>query len=437
MDDTADASTSRRMVRVILALGIVTGIVHTVQLARLEPAQIGLATDVYYYAATQALAGGDFYVTAPPGHPGYYFMYAPVVVLSFIPFAILGDPTYAYALWTAVNLLTVCALGIVMIRAIETAGVALTPLDRLLVFGYAGGSAGAASTILQGQVNLQLTLAIAAGVLFVERGREAPGGIALGIAAFVKLFPALVGAWLLRRRAWRAILAATGVGLGLGLTGLAVFGPDTTTTWLTVTLSREASVGTFAAGPNPDSWLLTVRRQLSVLAPWIPAMWLLPASIVFLAPVVLAAYRTFDTYRSRLVGLQATLLAMLVVFPLEPFYLSLVIFPTVPLLYLIDREYVTTRRLFLVGALVASVPVWLATVERVTEAAPLSPEMVSTVLALARGFFAFALPQMYGVWLMLGACVLYQHRVSQHRLREHRAPGEGQTDNRGPPAEDT
>lgn len=410
--DADGCSPNRRWIRLVLALGILAGVTNAVLLAWRHPEQIGIATDVYHHAATRALAGESFYGTSPPAHPGYRFVYPPVVVVAFLPYAAVGSPTAAYALATVLNLATAGALGVVLLRAIERAGVALTRLDRVLVVGAAGTWAGAASSIVQGQINLQLALLIAGGVLLVEAGRERAGGIAVAIPAAVKLFPVAVGAWLLRRRAWRALATAVAVGVGLGIASLAVFGPDVAATWVFGTLPAEASVGTFADGPDPSSSLLTVRRQLATLAPWLPAAWLLPAAGVLLAPVVLATYRTFETYRSRLVALQATLLAMLVSVPLEPFYLSLVVFPTVPLLYLIDPAFETTRRLFLAGTLVVSIPVVLWSVTASVDVAPLPPALAATIVDLARTAFAFALPQMYGVWLLFGACVLYQHRAA-------------------------
>ena len=113
--------------------------------------------------------------------------------------------------------------------------------------------------------------------------------------------------------------------------------------------------------------------------------------------------RTVD----RLVALEATLVATLALFPLEPFYLVLTLFPLVPLLYLVEGR---PRRLLLAGGAVLSVPVTYPTVEVV---AALAPAGVGAALrAGARATFGFALPPTYGVWLVLAACLLHQHRAA-------------------------
>lgn len=398
----------------MLVLGILVGVENAVGLARTQPAQVGLATDVYYYAARAALRGGDFYAAAPPGLAGYRFLYPPVVMGAILPYGLLGDPLWAYAVQWVLNVATGLALAAVMVRVVGRSGVELDRIDRLLVAGFCFGSAGAATTLVLGQVNLQLSLGIALGALLVERGQGRAAGAVLAAVATVKLFPALVGAWLVRRRAWRAVGAATAVGLGLVALGLVAFGPETTEIYLTRTIPDEMAVGAFPDGPDPGAPYLGLRRQFSVLAPWIPDDLLLPAGLLVLTPVVLAAYRTFADPVTRLLGLQATLLATLTALPLEPFYLSLALFPTVPLLYLVDAGPVDpgyARPLFLVGALVASVPVTLGGVETQLAVLPLPAAVDGAILGTAESAFAFVLPPTLGVWAMLAACGLYHHRA--------------------------
>lgn len=397
-----------------MAVAILFGVENGVGLARTQPEQVGLATDVYYHAARAALEGGDFYAVTPPGLDGYYFLYPPIVMAPLLVYGLLGDPALAYAVQTAANLLTGGVLAWVMVRTVERAGVELDRVDGVLVAGFTFLSAAAAVTLVLGQVNLQLALAVALGATWIERDRETAAGAVLAAAATVKLYPALVGAWLVRRRAWRTIAAATATGLGLVVLGVVAFGPGVTEVFFTRTLPGEMSVGAFTDGPDPGSSFMTVRRQLSVVAPWLPADAVLPASILVMTPAVLASYRTFEHPVSRLVGLQATLLAILAVIPLEPFYLSLAIFPTIPLLYLIDAGPVDpgrARPLYLAGALVAAIPVTLAGIESTLALVPVPGAVASAILAVAPDVLAFALPPSLGVYAMLGACALYQHRV--------------------------
>jgi hypothetical protein len=397
---------SKRGPRLVLAVSVLAGIANTVLFPLRNPQQVALASDVYYYAARAAFAGADFYAVNPIGQTG--FRYPPVVVLAFYPHGLLGDPALAFALQTLLNLAALAGILVLALRVLDHADVELERLDVVLVsaFVFLVGPVGV--NLVMGQVNLVLAFGIAAGAVLVLRGREPAGGVAFGFVALVKLFPALVGAWLLRQRAWGAIAAATATGvLGLAAGGL-VFGPATTATYLTDTLAHEASVGSFAGGPDPTAPFVTVRRQLTAVFPGLPADWLLPASAVVLAPVFVGVNRVVDTLRSRLVALQGTLLAALAMFPLEPFYVVLAFFPLVPLLYLLDagRE----RRLVLTGAVLLAVPVsW----ESVLTVAVLLPGGVESVArSVAGAAFGFALPPTVGMWLVLAACLLFQHRAA-------------------------
>ncbi|MFB6295225.1 MAG: glycosyltransferase family 87 protein [Halobacteriales archaeon] len=402
-----DVSMDWRGPRLVLAAGILAGLFQAVFLPRVNPEQLAIATDVYHHAAAAALSGGDPYAVTPPDHPGFRFLYPPVVLAVLLPYGPLG-PDLAYAAQTGVNLLTIGAITVLLVRTVEIGGVDLPRIDRLLVAGFAFGSAGMVTNLVNGQVNPQLVLGIAGGAVLLERGREAHSGVAFALAATVKLFPALLGAWLLRARAWRAIGAAVATGLGGLVLGVLVWGPDLTATYVTVALPREASTATFAGGADPTAPQMTVRRQIAFLAPWLSGSLLFPVAVTVLAPVVLAASRTMATLRDRLVALQATLLATLSLFSLEPFYLSLAVFPVVPLLYLLEGRW--PRRLFFLGALVAFVPVTLSTVEVWIETLSTGPGVAATLRSVARTAFAFALPPTYGVWLMLAGCVAHQNR---------------------------
>jgi hypothetical protein len=398
---------SKRGPRLVLALSVLAGLANTVLFPLRNPQQVALASDVYYYAARAALAGADVYAVNPIGETG--FRYPPVVVLAFYPHGLLGDPALAYALQTLLNIAALAGILALTLWVVDHAGVELDRLDVGLVSAFVFLVGPVGLNLVMGQVNLVLAFGIAAGAVLVLRGRERAAGAAFGFVALVKLFPALVGAWLLRQRAWGAIAAATVTGV-LGLVaGVLVFGPATTGTYVTDTLSHEASVGSFAGGPDPTASFVTVRRQLTAVFPGLPADWLLPASAVVMAPVFVGVNRVVDSLRSRLVALQGTLLAALAMFPLEPFYVVLAFFPLVPLLYLLDAG--RDRRLFLTGAVLLAIPV---TWESVLTAAVLLPDGAESVVRnVAGAAFGFVLPPTVGTWLVLAACLLFQHRAAR------------------------
>jgi hypothetical protein len=378
------------------------GVVYLVGLAWLRPDQVGIATDVYHHAARAMLAGNDFYAVRPPDHPAYGFLYPPVVVLAFVPHGLVG-PTGAHLLQTGLSLLAAVGVGVLSLDVLESAGHSLDRIDRALVVGFSVLGTPMAANLLMGQVNPLLALGIAAGAILVERDRETAGGLAFGLVALVKLFPALVGAWLLRRRAWRAIAAATVAGSAALLAGVAVFGPEVTLRYVTEVVAGEAGSGASAGRYDPASERVTIRRQVAYLVPSLPPVWRFGVAVAVLAPVVLAAYRDVEDRVSRLVALAVTLLATLLVFPLEPFYLVLATFPVVPLCYLLEGW---PRRLLLAGVVLVSATITLTTVRQGVALAGVPPGVADPLLGAARSLFAFVIPPTIGVWSMIAGCLL-------------------------------
>jgi len=400
---------SVRAPRLVLLAGVLAGVANTALFPLRNPEQVALATDVYYYSARAALRGADFYAVNPLGQTG--FVYPPAVVLAFVPHAALGDPLLAYALQWLLNLAALAALAVLVVRAVERAGVALTRFDRVLLSAtvFLVGPVGV--NLVMGQVNPLLALGLAGGAVLLERDRGTAAGAAFGLVALVKLFPALVGVWLVRQRAWRAVAAATATGLAGLAVGLLAFGPDATVTYFTETLAGESAVASFADGTDPTAPYATIRRQLAALAPGLPSSWLLPVGALVLAPVFAGVNRAVGDFRSRLVALQGTLQATLLLLPLEPFYVILVLFPLLVLLYALGDGW--PRRLFLAGALLLLVPIMWPTV---TTAMAVLPAGVAAVLRdAATGLFSFVLPPTVGAWLVLAGCLLYQHRAATER----------------------
>ncbi|MFC3478391.1 glycosyltransferase family 87 protein [Halobacterium litoreum] len=395
-----------RRPRAVLAVAALAGVPSTVLFALRNPGQVGFATDVYYAAARAALAGRDFYAVNPVGDAT--FQYPPAVVAAFYPHALLGDPALALALQTLVNLAALVGLAALVVRTAERGTGSLARVDRalLVAFVFLAGPVGV--NLVMGQVNPVLALGLAGGAVALERGRDRASGAALGATAAVKLFPALVGVWLCRRRAWRAIAAATATGVGAILAGVLLFGPGATETYVAETLSGELSVASFPDGPDPTAPFVTVRRQLTYLAPSLSGTALLAAGLAVVAPVYAGVNRVVADPESRLVALQGTLTATLLVFPLEPFYVVLAVFPLAPLLYRLDPG--TPRTLLLAGTLLVSVPVLYESV--VTLTAPLPGGISSAIRGVSRDAFAFVLPPTIGAWLVLAGCLLYQHRAA-------------------------
>jgi len=426
---SGESPTPRTGTRLVLAAGVLFGLVHLAYTAAVRPGAVALDFEVYYFAAETVLAGGPLYGVSPVGVDYLVYAYPPLTVLAFLPFTLL-PPFVAYLAFTALNLAAGLLAARLLLAYLDRYGRGLDRVDRALVYAFCTLSVHAMPSTVFGQVNLPLALAFVAGFSWLDRaagtdtdtgiGSDGPdpdapdgsgggndggrwasrAGVAFGLAAFVKAFPALAGVWLLRRRAWRAVAAAVATGVvGVGL-GLLAFGPDTTLAYVTEALLPRAGDDAFAGGLDPGAAYVTVRRPLSVLFPGWGSLALTAGAFAVVAPVVGGLYVRLDagTPLGRLVGAYATVAGTLVLLPSFPVYGVLLYFPVVPLLYVLEgRAYVA----FLAGALLWNLSVRFDDVRTVLAA--LGADGVAGSL---RPAFALVTPSLVGLAVMFLACWL-------------------------------
>lgn len=404
---TDDSQPSPWPARVVLLAGILLGVAGVEATLTRRASLVGVDLKVYYLAAETALAGGDFYAASPAGHP-YSYVYPPVTLPAFYPYALLDGWEAAFAVHTLVNV--ACALGVAALLVKFTEryrGAALPPVDRALVAGFVVASLHSVPSMLYGETNFPLLLAIVAGFWWLEvEGEETKAGVAFALPAVVKLFPAAVGLWLLRRKAWRAIAAATATGVGAFAVGLAAFGVDAHLTYVESAVVPRLSNDQFAGGLDPAAQLVTLRRPLSVLFPSLPSSAYSLLGFLLLAPVVTFAFRRIETPVERLVAIFVTMVAMVVGFPSLLLYFAYLFFPMVPLLYLLEAG--PARALFASGAFVANVALTLANVETLVTETPIP----DGALAALDPALTLATPPLYGTVLMLAGCVLAVRRTA-------------------------
>lgn len=395
--------------RVVLVVGVLFGLAYLAYTFTTAADEVALDFEVYYFAAEAVLDGGPLYGVSPVGVGYLVYAYPPLTVLAFLPFTLL-PPTAAYLVFTALNLVAGLLAAHVLLAFLGRHGRRLDRGDRALVYAFCTLSVHAMPSTVFGQVNLSLALAFVAGFDWLDRAVDGdPGarkrmerraGVAFGLAAFVKAFPALVGVWLLRRRAWRAVAAAVGTGVAGLVLGLLVFGPDTSLAYVTEALLPRAGDGAFAGGLDPGASYVTVRRPLSVLFPGLGSLGLTVAALLVVAPIVGAFYARLDaaTVVGRLVGAYATVAGTLVFLPSFPVYQVLLYFPVVPLLFVLDgRAY----RVVVAGALLWNLSVRFDDVRAVLGA--LGAEGAASTL---RPLFALATPSLVGLGLLFAGCWL-------------------------------
>jgi hypothetical protein len=395
--------TPARSTRLVLVWGILAGLSGVLGRAVLGPEQFMLASDVYYYAAESLLAGGDIYEVAPPDRPGYHYIYPPIVILVFVPHVLTGSPAGAFALQTLLNVCFAAGIAVVLRRALHRRGVVLARLDSLLLFAFALVSTHSAISLINGQVNIGLGFAVAVGLDALDRNRDDIAGLAFGAAALVKVFPAALGLWLLRRRAARGVVLATAVGVTGLLAGLVALGPDVTGTYLSDVLTGRYDG--FDGAPDPTQTRGGAQRQVAALAGLGPP-YVTPVAALAVTPVLCYLYLDIETDRQRQATVLGTILVTLLFLPLQRLYMVLFVFPLVVLLYTLPPG--RSRLLLLGGTVVSFVRVEFEIVERALSTLPLGG-LEATVLAVVERLFEVVLPPTVGLWLLLAACVLVHY----------------------------
>ncbi|MFB6122970.1 MAG: glycosyltransferase family 87 protein [Haloferacaceae archaeon] len=409
---------SDRGPRLVLLVGLLLGLAYLGYTFALKPA-FGVNFRVYRVAAQTALQGGDVYSAVPPGLPDQYtYLYPPVTVLFFLPFVLAPDWQTGYAAITVVSLVACVLLARLLVAVVERRRGSLLPLaDRLLIYGYVAGSSLSLPSLVYGNVNLLLALLVAVAFAALEYESETArtvldetsetlAGVALGLAALVKVFPALFGAWWLRTRADRplAVAAVTGV-VGLVL-GLAIFGVDATRQFFTGVVAGRLDPALFAGGLPPGEPYVTVRRPLAALG--VPPSRLDAVAAAVLAVPVLSLYRGPLVDHERLAAVLGTLAAAIVFVPSLPLYLVFLYYPLVPLLYLVEAR--PARTLLLLGGAVVNFAFQFDDVRALLAFVPLPTFVRDVFLGGARGVLSVATPPLWGVTLLLLGCLAYRYR---------------------------
>lgn len=388
---------------------------HRIGLFTWEPSsKMGVNSHTYHYAAELAMAGESFYDVAPPGTFDWaIYLYPPVTVLGYYPLTLV-EWTTAYAIVTVLSVLASIPATVLIVAYVEDFGVQLGWVDGVLIYAAFLLSTHGFGTIYFGNINLLLTLSITLGFWALARKRETLAGVSFGLAAIYKVFPAVIGLWLLRTRRWRAAAAAIGTGVVGLLAGALLFGFRTTLYFFTDVLSGRGGSRAFIGGyPVDGTYYLTIQQPLSH---WLYLVWPSAPYMVLVAIALLVAggtlaffYRSIETPLDRLMAIFVTLVVMIVVFPALRWYIVLLYLPLVGLLYVWDGG--PGRLAFLAGGVLMSITYSSRDVVELFEELPWPLDIIWFDIG------AFAVPPMYGLGLMVAACAWYKYRRPE--------PGEG------------
>src|SRR6516165_4736787 len=217
--------------------------------------------DVYRTGARVLLHGGDLYGRLPRLSNGSElpFTYPPFAALTFIPLAVVG---YSTANWLLTALTIACVAVTLWCFAAATTGEAGARMRRLLPWALPAALLlePVRSTLAYGQINALLMALVTVDCL--TRARRWPRGIGVGIAAALKLTPAVFLLFFLLRRDLRS---ATRAGLSFAVcTGAGfVLAPHDSLRYWTAIAYQPSRVGGIAYAANQSMLGMLARLGLS------------------------------------------------------------------------------------------------------------------------------------------------------------------------------
>ncbi|WP_254897777.1 glycosyltransferase 87 family protein [Kitasatospora sp. NA04385] len=209
--------------------------------------------------------------------------YPPFAAMLFVPTTWFGVPFLRLAV-TGANLLLLATLAHLSFKLVGWPRRDLRPVGVLLVTGLGVWLEPVFTTLRYGQINLALACLILWDLTRPDSARSK--GVAIGIAAGIKLTPGLFAVYLLITGRVRAALTAGATFVGTFLIGALVL-PDATRGYWTKYMFDSSRVGKTVIVDN-QSLRGTVARLLHVETPGVVAT--LPTALVAVAGLSIAVW---------------------------------------------------------------------------------------------------------------------------------------------------
>jgi len=245
LDSPQPVNLAKLTSRGVLLLGaaVFAALVVTQALTALVIAFVGNAQDFgsYWIAASRTAAGGTPYdwlaVDRPIAGDETEHVYPPLLAVLLMPLTGWLDYPAARLLWL---LFSVLCLGVGLALSWRLSGLRASRHGGYAALAALALLPSVSITLAVGQLSCQLLLLLA-GIFALRRARRwAAAGAVLGFSIYLKVFPAIVGGYLLLRREWRAAVGAAVTGAALvGFTVLAI-GWEPHWTYLTRVLPAQS-----------------------------------------------------------------------------------------------------------------------------------------------------------------------------------------------------
>lgn len=212
----------------------------------------------------------------------HWFTYTPFAAVVFAPIAVLPE-TAARVLW---DLASVVALAAACAVVLKLAGV--RPSRRAVAATLAGTLplAPVYHTLFQGQINLILLAMVFTDIWRVSRGR--PAGIGIGVAAAIKLTPAIFIVLLLVGRRRRDAVTAVLAFLGCGLVGYVVAPEASRLYWLELFHDTTRVGAPYISNQSPYAAAIRILGGVEHLGGWYTLVPLLFGTLGLSVAAVLA-----------------------------------------------------------------------------------------------------------------------------------------------------
>ncbi|MFC9236113.1 glycosyltransferase 87 family protein [Streptomyces decoyicus] len=275
--------------------------------------RVGMVDLRVYRTAAPHLLGGDLYAfrLRLPG-PDFFplpFTYPPFAALLFLPLSWVAWPLVS-AVWTAASVLALCVLVHCCLRMADPTAPGARHRRRVLLWSAALlWTEPVAVTLALGQINLLLAACVA---FAVERRSAAAAGLGTGLAAGVKLVPAVTGLYFLVQRRWSAVWWSGAVFTATVAAGWWAAPRPAADFWLHAVgeAARVGPVGSVLNQSVRGALSRTLGHDVGWSAPWWACA--VPAALLALAAVVRTARRT-----DRLGALLAVQLLGLLISPIS------------------------------------------------------------------------------------------------------------------------
>jgi hypothetical protein len=236
---------------------------------------------IYMWGGHAVLDDSRLYLALAYGH---WFTYSPFAAIVFVPVAAL-PLAVARVGW---DLISVAALACSCTRILQIAGYRPT---RIMVAGFVAAAMALDpvwETLFLGQINLVLLALVLTDIWLVSRGSSWPAvGAGVGIAAAIKLTPAIFIVFFLLARRTRAAVVAAGTFAGCGLVGFLVAPHASTLYWEQLSHDTSRVGAPYISNQSPYATAIRIAGGVAHIGWW----WVMVSVAFAVVGLAVAAMR--------------------------------------------------------------------------------------------------------------------------------------------------